>query len=219
MENKFRDFKLDINILKAIDNLGYEKPSSVQKEVIPNLLDKQDVIVKSKTGSGKTASFGLPLCQSVDVENNKVQAIILAPTRELVLQIKEDLSNIGRIKKVRCEAIFGKQSMEGQIKKLKQRTHIVAGTPGRIIDHLEKKTLDLSSVEFVILDEADKMLSMGFIEQIEDILKKVNKNATVGLFSATLPEKIEYLCKVYMKKPKFIEVKTLDLEKKYKKII
>ena len=101
MENKFRDFKLDINILKAIDNLGYEKPSSVQKEVIPNLLDKQDVIVKSKTGSGKTASFGLPLCQSVDVENNKVQAIILAPTRELVLQIKEDLSNIGRIKKVR----------------------------------------------------------------------------------------------------------------------
>ena len=214
MENKFRDFKLDINILKAIDNLGYEKPSSVQKEVIPNLLDKQDVIVKSKTGSGKTASFGLPLCQSVDVENNKVQAIILAPTRELVLQIKEDLSNIGRIKKVRCEAIFGKQSMEGQIKKLKQRTHIVAGTPGRIIDHLEKKTLDLSSVEFVILDEADKMLSMGFIEQIEDILKKVNKNATVGLFSATLPEKIEYLCKVYMKKPKFIEVKTLDLEKK-----
>ena len=214
MENKFSNFELDINILKAIENLGYEKPSSVQKEVIPTLLDKKDVIVKSKTGSGKTASFGIPLCQSVDIENNYVQGIILAPTRELVLQIKEDLSNIGRIKKVRCEAIFGKQSMEGQIKKLKQRTHIVAGTPGRIIDHLEKETLDLSSVDFVILDEADKMLSMGFIEQIEEVLKRVNKNATIGLFSATLPEKIEYLCRVYMKEPKFIEIKTLDIEKK-----
>lgn len=214
MENKFSNFKLDINILKAIENLGYEKPSNVQQEVIPILMEKKDVIVKSKTGSGKTASFGIPICNSIDIESNKVQGIILAPTRELTLQIKEDLSNIGRLKKVRCEAIFGKQSMEGQIKKLKQRTHIVSGTPGRVIDHLEKETLDLSNVNFVILDEADKMLSMGFIEQIEEVLKRVNKNATIGLFSATLPEKIEYLCKVYMKEPKFIEIKTLDIERK-----
>ncbi len=214
MNNKFESLNLNVDILKAIENLGFKKPSNVQREVIPTLLQKKDVIVKSKTGSGKTASFGIPLCQNVNIESYKVQGIVLAPTRELVLQIKEDISNIGRIKKVRCEAIFGKQSMEGQIKKLKQRTHIVVGTPGRVIDHLERETLDLSKVDFVILDEADKMLSMGFIEQIEEVLKRVNKNATIGLFSATIPEKIEYLCNSYMKDPKFIEVKTLDIEKK-----
>ena len=191
MNNEFESLSLSVDILKAIENLGFKKPSNVQREVIPTLLEKKDVIVKSKTGSGKTASFGIPLCQSVDIESHKVQGIVLAPTRELVLQIKEDISNIGRIKKVRCEAVFGKQSIEGQIKKLKQRTHIVAGTPGRVIDHLERGTLDLSSVDFVILDEADKMLSMGFIEQIEEVLKRVSKNATIGLFSATIPEKIE----------------------------
>ncbi|MDO4534548.1 MAG: DEAD/DEAH box helicase [Clostridium perfringens] len=214
MNNKFESLNLNVDILKAIENLGFKKPSNVQIEVIPTLLEKKDVIVKSKTGSGKTASFGIPLCQNVDIESHKVQGIVLAPTRELVLQIKEDISNIGRIKKVRCEAIFGKQSMEGQIKKLKQRTHIVAGTPGRIIDHLQRETLDLSSVDFVVLDEADKMLSMGFIDQIEEVLKRVNKNATIGLFSATIPEKIEYLCNSYMKNPKLIEIKTLDIEKK-----
>ena len=130
MNNKFESLNLNVDILKAIENLGFKKPSNVQREVIPTLLQKKDVIVKSKTGSGKTASFGIPLCQNVNIESYKVQGIVLAPTRELVLQIKEDISNIGRIKKVRCEAIFGKQSMEGQIKKLKQRTHIVVGTPG-----------------------------------------------------------------------------------------
>lgn len=214
MEKQFKDFQLNNNILKAIINLGYKKPSNVQEKVIPILKNKKDVIVKSKTGSGKTASFGIPLCDSVDIENNSIQGLILAPTRELTLQIKEDLSNIGRIEKVRCEAIFGKQSMEEQIKKLKQRIHIVAGTPGRVIDHLQRNTIDLSNVNFVILDEADKMLSMGFIDQIEEILKKVNKNATIGLFSATLPEKIEYLCNAYMKNPEFIEIKNLNIEKK-----
>ena len=214
MNNEFENLSLNIDILKAIENLGFKKPSEVQRAVIPTLLEKKDVIVKSKTGSGKTASFGIPLCQSVDIESHKVQGIVLAPTRELVLQIKEDISNIGRIKKVRCEAVFGKQSIEGQIKKLKQRTHIVAGTPGRVIDHLERGTLDLSNVDFVILDEADKMLSMGFIEQIEEVLKRVSKNATIGLFSATIPEKIEYLCNSYMKEPKLIEIKALDIEKK-----
>lgn len=214
MEKQFKDFQLNNNILKAIINLGYKKPSNVQEKVIPILKNKKDVIVKSKTGSGKTASFGIPLCDSVDIENNSIQGLILAPTRELTLQIKEDLSNIGRIEKVRCEAIFGKQSMEEQVKKLKQRIHIVAGTPGRVIDHLQRNTIDLSNVNFVILDEADKMLSMGFIDQIEEILKKVNKNATIGLFSATLPEKIEYLCNAYMKNPEFIEIKNLNIEKK-----
>ena len=129
MNKRFQDFNLDKQIIKALYNLGYNEPSKVQGEVIPTLLNKEDVIVKSKTGSGKTASFGIPICENIDIENNNIQALIVVPTRELALQVKEEISNIGRLKKVRCSAMFGKQPIKEQIRELKQRVHIVVATP------------------------------------------------------------------------------------------
>ena len=147
MKNQFTNFKLDTTIIKSLDNLNYNKPSKVQIKVIPKLLENNEVIVKSKTGSGKTASFGIPICEKINVENNSVQALIIVPTRELALQVKEEIGNIGRLKKVRCSAIFGKQSMKEQIHELKQRVHIVVATPGRIIDHLERETINVENLK------------------------------------------------------------------------
>lgn len=206
--DKFENMNLNSDILKALTNLNFLEPSEVQKEVIPNLLDKKDLIVKSQTGSGKTASFGIPLCNMINVEENKVQALILTPTRELAMQVKEDISNIGRLKKVRCSAIFGKQPFNEQVRELKQRVHIVSATPGRAMDHIDRGNLDVGNIKFVIIDEADKMLNMGFIDQISEILKRLPKNKNIALFSATLPEKIEALCSEYMNEPKILNVKS-----------
>ena len=163
---KFNELNLSEDIIKALNNLGYKNPSEVQEASIPKLLKGEDIIVKSQTGSGKTASFGIPVCEKINIEEKKVQCLVLTPTRELAIQVKDELSNIGRIKKVRCAAIFGKQPFNEQIRELKQRVHIVVGTPGRVFDHMERGTLDLSEVNYVVIDEADKMLSMGFIDQI-----------------------------------------------------
>lgn len=199
MNNQFTKFKLDTTIIKSLNDLDYKKPSKVQTEVIPNILSNKDVIVKSKTGSGKTASFGIPICENIDIDNNSVQGLIIVPTRELALQVKEEIGNIGRLKKVRCSAIFGKQSIKEQIHELKQRVHIVVATPGRIIDHLERGTINVENLKYLIIDEADKMLNKGFIEQIESILKHVPNEVSMGLFSATIDEDIKYICDKYMK--------------------
>ena len=167
MNNNFEDFNLNKDIIKSLNNLNYKKPSRVQSEVIPNLLNKENVIVKSKTGSGKTASFAIPICESIDINDNNVQALIVAPTRELALQIKEEISLIGRLKKIRCSAIFGKQPIKEQIAELKQRVHIVVATPGRIIDHIGRGTIKLDKIKFFIIDEAEKMLNKGFKEEME----------------------------------------------------
>lgn len=208
MSKGFNELKLSNHILRALENLGFNEPSEVQKETIPYILSGKDVIVKSQTGSGKTASFGIPLCEKVEVEEKSVQGLVLVPTRELALQVKDDISNIGRLKKVRCAAVFGKYPMDAQIRELKQRVHIVAGTPGRVADHIERGTLNLENIQFVIIDEADKMLSMGFISQLEDILKRIHGKRVTALFSATIPEEIESLCKDYMNSPEILEVKS-----------
>ncbi|MDU2681275.1 MULTISPECIES: DEAD/DEAH box helicase [Clostridium] len=206
--DKFENMNLSEEILKALKNLGFEKPSEVQQEVIPYILDKKDLVVKSQTGSGKTASFGIPLCELVNVEENKVKALILVPTRELAIQVKEDISNIGRLKKVRCAAIFGKQPFNEQIRELKQRVHIVCGTPGRVIDHIERGNLDINDIDFVIIDEADKMLNMGFIDQITDVLDKLPQSKNTALFSATIPKEIEGLYSNYMNNPTVLNIKS-----------
>ncbi|WP_296646803.1 DEAD/DEAH box helicase [Romboutsia sp. 13368] len=206
MSKKFQDFNLDKQIIKALYNLDYNKPSKVQCEVIPRLLNREDVIVKSKTGSGKTASFGIPICNNIDIENNNVQALIVVPTRELALQVKEEISNIGRLKKVRCSAIFGKQPIKEQIRELKQRVHIVVATPGRIIDHIGRNTINLENLKYFIIDEADKMLNKGFIEDMEFMLNKVPKKSSIGLFSATIDKEIEYICDKYMNTSKTLEI-------------
>lgn len=206
--DKFENMNLSEEILKALKNLGFEKPSEVQQEVIPYILDKKDLVVKSQTGSGKTASFGIPLCELVNVEENKVKALILVPTRELAIQVKEDISNIGRLKKVRCAAIFGKQPFNEQIRELKQRVHIVCGTPGRVIDHIERGNLNTNDIDFVIIDEADKMLNMGFIDQIRDVLDKLPQSKNTALFSATITKEIEGLYSNYMNNPAVLNIKS-----------
>lgn len=206
MINKFEEFNLDKNIIKGLNNLKYEEPSKVQSEVIPYLLNKKDVIVKSKTGSGKTASFAIPLCEKIDIENNSVQGLIIAPTRELALQIKEEIQNIGRIKKVRCSAIFGKQPLKEQIAELKQRLHIVVATPGRIIDHIGRGSIDLNNIKYFIIDEADKMLNKGFVDDMDSILNKLPKETCKGMFSATIDDSINKVCDKYMINPVMVEV-------------
>ncbi len=206
MINKFEEFNLDKNIIKGLNNLKYKEPSKVQSEVIPYLLNKKDVIVKSKTGSGKTASFAIPLCEKIDIENNSVQGLIIAPTRELALQIKEEIQNIGRIKKVRCSAIFGKQPLKEQIAELKQRVHIVVATPGRIIDHIGRGSIDLNNIKYFIIDEADKMLNKGFVDDMDSILNKLPKETCKGMFSATIDDSINKVCDKYMINPVMVEV-------------
>lgn len=207
MNKKFEDFNLDKYIIKALYNLNYTIPSKVQEEVIPRLLKKEDVIVKSKTGSGKTASFGIPICENIDIENNNVQALIVVPTRELALQVKDEISNIGRLKKIRCSAIFGKQPIKEQIRELKQRVHIVVATPGRIIDHIGRNTINLDDIKYFIIDEADKMLNKGFIEDMEFILNKISKKSAKGLFSATIDDDIQYICDKYLKVSNILDIK------------
>ncbi|MFL0248741.1 DEAD/DEAH box helicase [Candidatus Clostridium stratigraminis] len=205
---KFENYMLNENILKAIDLLNYKEPTEVQSQSIPLVLDGKDVIVKSQTGSGKTAAFGIPICEKIVIDEKSPQALILTPTRELCVQIKEDITNIGRLKGVRCAAIFGKQPVSMQVRELKQRIHILAGTPGRTLDHIERGNITLDKIKFLVIDESDKMLNMGFIDQVEAIINKLPSNRQTMLFSATMPEEIRSLCEKYMVNPVEVETKS-----------
>lgn len=205
MNCKFIDFKLNKYILKALNNLEYKIPTKVQDKVIPILLNKEDVVVQSKTGSGKTASFAIPLCESIDIDKG-IQALVIVPTRELSLQVSEEISNIGRLKKIRSISIYGKQPIKEQIISLKQRVHIVVATPGRIIDHIQRGTINLDKLNYLIIDEADKMLNKGFVEQMDFIFKNSKSKKAIGLFSATIDKEIEYVCKKYMNNPIIINI-------------
>ena len=206
MDIKFEKYNLDKDILKGLQYLNYKNPSNVQQKVIPQLINNKNIIVKSKTGSGKTASFAIPICESIDINNSNVQALVIVPTRELALQVSDEISNIGRFKKVRSSAIFGKQPIKEQITTLKQRVHVVVATPGRIIDHITRGTISLDNLKFLIIDEADKMFNKGFIEQVEVIFNNINKTTTIGLFSATIDESINSICDTCIKKYETIEI-------------
>ena len=201
MTNYFDAYALSESILKAIRLLGYEKTTKIQQEVLPLLLKGQDVVVKSQTGSGKTAAFAIPICEKISWEENKPQAIVLTPTRELALQVKEDFFNIGRFKRMKVVGLYGKAPFHIQQKELKQKTHVVVATPGRLLDHLNKGTVITSQVRYLVIDEADEMLKMGFLEEVEEIIKRLPKKRTTMLFSATLPPGIKELCKCHMKAP------------------
>ncbi|WP_141432747.1 DEAD/DEAH box helicase [Bacillus sp. 03113] len=209
-KERFQDYSLSKEILKALSGLNYEHPTEVQKEVIPIALDKKDLVVKSQTGSGKTASFGIPICEMVEWEENKPQCLILTPTRELAAQVKEDITNIGRFKRIKAAAVYGKQPFLKQKLELKQKTHVVVGTPGRVLDHIEKGTLAIDHINYLIIDEADEMLNMGFIDQVEAIIQKLPTDRVTFLFSATLPENVENLCYKYMKYPIHVEIKATE---------
>ena len=167
--------------------------------------------MKSQTGSGKTASYGIPICELIDWKENKPQALILTPTRELAVQVKEDITNIGRFKRIKATAVYGKQPFAMQKTELKQKTHVVVGTPGRVFDHIERGTLALDQINYLVIDEADEMLNMGFIEQVEAIIKELPRKRVTMLFSATLPEAVKNLSLKYMKTPIDIEIKATGL--------
>lgn len=206
IKEDFNDYNLSSELLKAISMLNFKDLTQVQKQVIPAVLGQKDVVVKSQTGSGKTAAYAIPICQLVDWEENKPQALVLTPTRELAIQVKEDIFNIGRFKRLKVSALYGKSPFYDQKKELKQKTHVVVGTPGRIIDHIEKETFDTSNIKYLVIDEADEMLNMGFVDQIETIIRSMPKQRVTMLFSATLPKDIDNLCSNYMKDPIYIEI-------------
>lgn len=204
---QFKDYKLSDDIVRALSDLGYQAPTEVQSKVLPLALEKKDLVVRSQTGSGKTASFGIPLCEMVEWEENKPQALVLTPTRELAVQVKEDITNIGRYKRIKAAAVYGKSPFHRQKLELKQKNHVVVGTPGRVLDHIEKGTFPLEKLAYLVIDEADEMLNMGFIEQVEAIIQELPTERVTLTFSATLPEDVEALCHKYMKKPVHIEIK------------
>jgi ATP-dependent RNA helicase DeaD len=210
-ENSFSDYRLSKEIVRALEILEYKNPTKVQQEVIPVALEKKDIVVKSQTGSGKTAAFAIPICESIEWEENKPQALVLTPTRELAVQVKEDFTNIGRFKRIKATAIYGKSPFARQKAELKQKSHVVVGTPGRVLDHMEKGTFSLERLEYLVIDEADEMLNMGFIEQVEAIIKHLPTDRVTMLFSATLPKDIKNLSGNYMKNPVNLEIKATGI--------
>ncbi|MFM2200683.1 MAG: hypothetical protein RL769_738 [Pseudomonadota bacterium] len=204
---KFRDLGLSEMMIECLRKKGFEEPTPIQAKAIPFLLTKdKDLIGKAQTGTGKTGAFGIPLIEKVIPQNKKIQALILVPTRELAIQVTEEISSFAEEQKTSIVAVYGGQPIERQISRLHRGVDIVVGTPGRIIDHLERKTLDISKVSYVVLDEADEMLNMGFVEDIERILQTAPKNRRTVLFSATMPSHIERLAKNYMHDYEIISV-------------
>jgi ATP-dependent RNA helicase DeaD len=207
----FADLGLHGELLESIKAVGYEVPSPIQERVIPALLNGVDVIAQAQTGSGKTAAFGLPIIESIDPRVRGVQALILCPTRELAIQVSEALHKYGRHKRIETLPIYGGQPYERQFRGLQRGVHIVVGTPGRVMDHMRRNTLDLSSLKYFVLDEADEMLDMGFIEDIEWILQQVPAERQTALFSATMPPRIADLARQYMNDPQRISVRGKEL--------
>ena len=210
-QKQFTDYPLSEEIIRALHSLGYETPTEVQSEVIPVVLQNKDLVAKSQTGSGKTASYGIPLCEQVEWNENKPQALILTPTRELALQVTEDITNIGRFKRIKATPLYGKHPFHMQKAELKQRTHMVVGTPGRVLDHIERGTLALERIAYLVIDEADEMLNMGFIEQVQSIIQALPKDRVTMLFSATFPEDVAKLSRKYMNSPTEIEIKATGI--------
>lgn len=205
-EKSFHDYNLSDEIARAISVLKYETPTEVQQQVIPQALENKDLVVKSRTGSGKTAAFGIPVSEMMEWEEKKPQTLVLTPTRELAVQVREDLTNIGRFKRIKAMAVYGKEPFSKQKEELAQKTHVVVGTPGRVVDHIERETLDLSRIKYFVIDEADEMLNMGFINDVEAIIKQLPSDRVTMVFSATLPKDVENLCYKYMNEPINIDI-------------
>jgi ATP-dependent RNA helicase DeaD len=200
MENTgFTQLGLSSNVLKAIEDMGFEEPSKIQQDAIPVLLKGKDMIGQAQTGTGKTLAFGAPILSMKQESDKGIYCLILAPTRELAIQVNDELARIAKYSKVKLLPVYGGQPIERQMKALRKGVDIVVGTPGRLLDLIRRKAIRLTDVRFVVLDEADEMLDMGFIEDIEEILKNTNEYRQTMLFSATMPEPIRKLAKKYMK--------------------
>ncbi len=210
----FADLGIIPPILKALEEMGFEHPTEVQGQAVPHALAGKDLIVMAKTGSGKTAVFGASMLQLTDPEAEGPQGLILTPTRELAVQVDSDIRRMARHLAHRTTAVYGQHSMDAEVKELEKGVTIVTGTPGRVYDHIQQGTLDTKHIKFLVLDEADRMLDMGFIDQVERIIRSVPRDRATMLFSATMPEEIRRICRRYMKDPETIETgsqtKTVD---------
>ena len=210
----FADLHLSEGIMKALNKKGYVYSSTVQSAVIPPLMQYRDVIAKAPTGTGKTFAFGIPLLEQLDNENKDIQALILAPTRELVIQICDELKELSEfLPKVRIEAIYGGKAIEGQIKALKRHPQIIVATPGRLRDHIERKTIDISKVRTAVLDEADRMLDMGFIEEVTGILNMMPDRKNLAMLSATMSIGVMDISWLYQRNPVEIAVEEQNEDK------
>ncbi len=208
MEKSFDQLKLSSNLLKAVEEMGFTEPTDVQFNAIPHILEHKDLIVRSKTGSGKTAAFGLPILEHVDGSKHDPQALILTPTRELAVQVDLDLRAMSMHSPIKTTAVYGQHNINSEIQELDKGVSIVTGTPGRVFDHIQQKNLKTSKIRYLVLDEADKMLDMGFIDQVVRIIKTLPKDRVTLLFSATMPPEIQKICKAYMKDPVVIEIES-----------
>lgn len=203
----FNDLNLPQPILQALEKVGYEKPSPIQAESIPLLLAGHDLLGTAQTGTGKTAAFALPMLANIDAEARLPQLLVLAPTRELAIQVAEAFQVYASFsKKIKVLPIYGGQAYDNQIRQLKRGVQVVVGTPGRVIDHIKRKTLDLSELKFLVLDEADEMLRMGFIDDVETILSHAPAERQTALFSATMPGPIKKITERYLKSPKQVKI-------------
>lgn len=208
---KFNELGLSDSLLKAIKRSGYEEATPIQEQTIPMVLKGQDVIGQAQTGTGKTAAFGLPIIEHVDLKDPSIQAVIISPTRELAIQTQEELYRLGKDKHVRVQVVYGGADIRRQIKSLKQHPQILVGTPGRLRDHLRRHTVKLGNIKTLVLDEADEMLNMGFLEDIEAIVSQTPDDRQTLLFSATMPPEIKKIGVKFMTNPEMVRIKAKEL--------
>ena len=214
--NLFSESNLSPDIIKAVGELGYESPTEIQKQTIPFILsDIRDLIALAQTGTGKTAAFSLPILDMIDDTSRKIQLLVLAPTRELALQIAKDIKNYSKyLPNVKTTAVYGGSSITDQIRNLREKPQIIVGTPGRVIDLINRKALDFSQIHWLVLDEADEMLSMGFKDDLETILSETPETKQTLLFSATMNKEVERISKNYLTNPHRISVGSINAVKK-----
>ncbi|GAE93548.1 cold-shock DEAD-box protein A [Gracilibacillus boraciitolerans JCM 21714] len=208
----FNELGISEPIMKAIEKMGgFEEATPIQAQTIPLGLEGKDVIGQAQTGTGKTAAFGIPMIEKINPQERKIQGLIVAPTRELAIQVSEEIHKIAKFKGLRTLPVYGGQHMERQIKALKDGPHIVVATPGRLLDHLRRRTIRVDNVHTAVLDEADEMLNMGFIDDIRDILKAIPEDRQTLLFSATMPKEIRNIAATLMKNPEEVKVKSKEM--------
>src|SRR5690625_2220625 len=208
---KFSELQVSDVVLNALESMGFEEATPIQAATIPHALQGKDVIGQAQTGTGKTAAFGIPMIENFETGKKGVQGLVVAPTRELAIQVAAELNRLGKSKGIRSLAVYGGQQMDRQIRALKDRPQIVVATPGRLLDHLNRRTIKLHDIKVAVLDEADEMLNMGFIDDIKDILKAIPEERQTLLFSATMPKEIREIATTLMNDPTEIKVKAKEM--------
>jgi ATP-dependent RNA helicase DeaD len=207
----FSELNISASTLKSVKRMGFEEATPIQEGTIKFGMEGRDIIGQAQTGTGKTAAFGIPLIEKIDPKNTNIQGLIIAPTRELAIQVSEEIYRIGQDKRVKILSVYGGQEIGRQIRALKNNPHVIVGTPGRILDHINRRTLKLENVQTLILDEADEMLNMGFIEDINTIMESCPAERQTLLFSATMPKPIQKIAEKFMKNPEIVKIQSKEM--------